>query len=589
MPDAWSICSRRRLIGDGRGTMNRSELIASRSEVVAERGVVAGGQMAEAEAGVRMLAAGGNAIDAIVAAAFTGFVVEPDSCGVGGYGRLAIFLGDRQEFVTIDHYVRAPAAAHATMFEVDPAQDGMYYGWPRVVDRRNEWGYLAPAVPSAVAGLCVAQERYGRLPLAQVLEPAIEAAETGLPVTWDLALSIAGRIKEIRALPHTADRLLRNGEVPRAVSGFGRGDRIDFSDLAETLRRIAREGAAGFYTGPVAEAIEREIVAHGGILTAADLAAYRPKILRERPATYRGHAYVTANDQVGYEALNILDRFDLAGYGPDSLEFRHLMAEALGHAFTDNMVHYGDPDHTRSPVQGLANPAFAAERAAGIRLDRAAPRPIAAADPWPYDTPELAPETVPMEMSAGGVTGTSQMAAADREGNLATLCTSLTNSFGSLVLVPGTGVFLNNSMQNFDPRPDRANCIAPGKMPIFAVPTIAAARDGRAVFGAAGSGGYRITTGVLHAMVNTLDFEMGLQAAIDAPRVHCQGEETVVDARIPETVRARLAELGHRVVVVEEDPGTLNFARVVAVGIDPATGLLHAGSGPAWGSAAAGL
>jgi gamma-glutamyltranspeptidase/glutathione hydrolase len=383
--------------------------------------------------------------------------------------------------------------------------------------------------------------------------------------------------------------LLRNDEVPRVVSGFGRGDRIEFADLAETLRRIAREGAAGFYAGPVAEAIEREVTAHGGILTAADLAAYRPKIMREKTASYRGYDYVTANDQVGYEALNILDRFDLTGYGPDSPEFRHLMAEALGHAFTDNMVHYGDPDHTRSPVHGLASREFAAQRAAGIRLDRAAARPIAAADPWPYDAAEAAPEIVAAERSAGGVAGTSQMAAADREGNLATLCTSLTSSFGSLVLVPGTGVFLNNSMQNFDPRPDRANCIAPGKMPIFAVPTIAAGRDGRAVFGAAGSGGYRITTGVLHTMVYALDFGMSLQAAIDAPRVHCQGEETVVDGRIPEHVRDRLTAMGHTVAVADEDPGTLAFARVVAVGIDPATGLLHAASGPAWSTAAAGL
>ena len=329
------------------------QLIASRSEVVAERGVVAGGHMAEAEAGVRMLEAGGNAIDAIVAAAFTGFVVEPDSCGVGGYGRLAMFLADRQEFVTIDHYVRAPRAATATMFEIDPAPDGMYYGWPRVVDRRNEWGYLAPAVPGAVAGLCAAQERYGLLPLAQVLEPAIEAAEAGVLVTWDLALAIARRIKQIRSVPHAADRLLRNGDVPAVASAFGDGDRIDFSDLAGTLRRtIAREGAAGFYTGPVAEAIGREIAAHGGILTADDLATYRPKIMREQAATYRGYTYVTANDQVGYEALNILEQFDLAGYGAESVEFRHLMAEAMGHAFADNMVHYGDPDRHASSRPG---------------------------------------------------------------------------------------------------------------------------------------------------------------------------------------------------------------------------------------------
>ena len=181
------------------------------------------------------------------------------------------------------------------------------------------------------------------------------------------------------------------------------------------------------------------------------------------------------------------------------------------------------------------------------------------------------------------------MAAADRAGNMATLVTSLTSSFGSLVLVPGTGVFLNNGMQNFDPRPDRMNRIAPGKMPIFAVPSIVAAEGGRALFGACGSGGYRITTGVLHTMINTLRFGMTVQAAIDAPRVHCQGGETFVDARISPAVQDKLRDLGHLVVPQREGPHQNHFGRVAAVRIDPTTGLLHAGSGPAWSSAAAGL
>ncbi len=568
--------------------MMRSHMIASRSEVVGEHGVVVGGHMREAEAGLQMLQQGGNAVDAVVAAAFTGFVVEPSSCGIGGYGHLALFLAERGEFVTIDHYVRAPQLSRPDMFEVDRSEAPMYYGWPHVADRRNEWGYLAAATPGAVAGLCAAHERFGRLPLAQVLEPAVEAAEAGVPVTWDLALHIAERLEAIRSLPHTAALLLRGGDPPRVAGTFQAGDRLDTSDLARTLRRIAQQGAAGFYTGPVAEAIEREFAAHGGLLRASDLAAYQPKILREKPGCYRDYAYVTANDQVGYEALNILDHFDLAACGPDSVEFRHLMAEALGHAFIDNMTHYGDPEFTRSPVQGLASRAFAAARAAAIRRDRAAPRPIVPGNPWPYDAGDATPEAEARTPSVGGFGGTSQMAAADREGNLATLITSLTSGFGSLVLVPETGIFLNNAMQNFDPRPDQANCIAPGKMPIFAVPSIAATRDGRAIFGACGSGGYRITSGVLHALVHALDFGMGLQAAVDAPRVHCQGGETYVDDRIPPAIQQALQALGHQVVPQREEPGTTPFGRVNAIHVDPATGLLHAASGPAWSTAAAG-
>jgi len=558
-------------------------------EALSERGAVSAGDPAESDAGVRILAEGGNAVDAVVAAAFTGFVVEPANCGLGGYGHLAIFLASSGELVTVDHSPRAPRHARPDMFELDEKQPRLHYGWPRVAGARNEHGHLAAGVPGAVAGLCAAHERWGRLPLAQVLAPAIEAAQAGIEVTWGLALAILGRLESIRALPHAAALLLRHGDPPTYSSYWGPGDRLDLSDLTATLRRIAAEGAAGFYRGPVAEAIEREIRANGGLLDAADLAAYRPKILHEKPATYRGHPYVTANDQVGYEALNILERFELRRHEPDSVEFRHLMAEACGHAFADNMAHYGDPDYVRSPVRGLASPAFAAERAAAIRLERAAPRPIAPGDPWPHETEWEAPEHVAIEASAGGFHGTSQMAAADREGNMAALITTLTHGFGSCVLVPGTGVFLNNSMVNYDPRPGRPNSIAPGKMPFFAVPALVATKDGRAAFAAGGAGGYRILSGVLHTLVHSVDFGMTLQAAIDAPRVHCQGDETFVDSRIPTGVHARLAELGHRVVPETDDPGTVRFARVSAVQADPKTGLLRAAAGPAWNTAAAGL
>jgi len=178
------------------------------------------------------------------------------------------------------------------------------------------------------------------------------------------------------------------------------------------------------------------------------------------------------------------------------------------------------------------------------------------------------------------------MAAADREGNFAALITSLTSGFGSLMLVPGTGVVLNNSMQNFDPRPEQANCIRPGKMPIFAAPALVAARDGRAVFAGCGSGGYRITTAVLHAFLHAQDFGLGPQAAIDAPRLHCQGGETFVDARIAPSVRDALAALGHEVVVQSDSPGLNAFGRVAAIAADR-DGTLRAGSGPAWASAAA--
>jgi gamma-glutamyltranspeptidase/glutathione hydrolase len=178
------------------------------------------------------------------------------------------------------------------------------------------------------------------------------------------------------------------------------------------------------------------------------------------------------------------------------------------------------------------------------------------------------------------------MAAADREGNVAALITSLTSGFGSLMLVPGTGVVLNNAMQNFDPRPETMNRIRPGKMPIFAAPALVAERGGRADFAACGSGGYRITTGVLHAFLHAVDFGLGPQAAIDAPRVHCQGRETFVDARIPGTVRAALAALGHEIVVQADSPALNAFGRSPRSRSTPTARCARAAA-PAWASAAA--
>ena len=387
-------------------------------------------------------------------------------------------------------------------------------------------------------------------------------------------------------LPQAAGYLLRDGDPPRATGYSGPGDRLDASDLAATLRLVAREGRDGFYTGPVAAAIERAVAAGGGVLSAEDLASYQPKVIRETPADYRGTAYVTANDQVGREVLNILAHFPLGDFAPTEARFLHLMAEAFGHAFVDNVTFYGDPDVVESPVAGLAGPDFAATRAAGISLGRAAPRPLAPGDPWRFEPVGRPPGGTERGPSAGAATGTSQVAAADAEGNMAALITTIGNDFGSLVLVPGTGIFLNSGMNNFDPRPRRPNSIAPGKMPFFGVPSIVAARDGRGVLAACGSGGYRILSGVVHAFVNVVDFGMDVGDAVGAPRVYCQANETYVDARLSGQVHRELERLGHMVIAEMPAPAFEPFGRVSAA-VAEADGALAAASDPAWSGGAA--
>jgi gamma-glutamyltranspeptidase / glutathione hydrolase len=551
------------------------------------RGVVSAGHPLAVQAGLRALELGGNAIDAVVAGGFASFVAEPNNAGLGGYGHLSAFLAEDASFLTVDHGPRAPAAAGADMFEVaEGSLDG--HDWPTVVGDRNYVGHLAAAVPGAVAGLWEAHQRGGRLAWRTLLTPAIETAEAGLELTWVLLIEIAGRLTEIESRPALAGMLLPQGRLPRARTADAPGERLEQRDLAETLRRIANEGPDAFYRGAVAGAIVAELAAGGGILSMEDLAGYRARVLREQPASYRGLQLVTAADTVGYEALGILEHFPLGRFGAGSAEHFHLMAEAMGHAFADNATYACDPDFTQEPVHALGEPAFGAARAAMIRLDRTASRPVHPAAPWVTDA------SIVTAASVGGVHGTTQVVAADHEGNLASLITTIGADFGSLVAVPGTGIVLNNSMINYDPRPDRSNSIAPGKMPFFAVPAIVAARDGRAAFAAAGSGGYPILAGVISTTVGIVDHGLGVQAAIDAPRVHSQGNRTFIDTRVPSAIRERLRELGHELVVQTTTPGELPFSRVSAVTVDdepPAgtAGHLAAGAGPAWNTAAGGL
>jgi gamma-glutamyltranspeptidase / glutathione hydrolase len=563
--------------------------VATECSATSSLGAVAAGHPDEVAAGLAMLEDGGNAIDAVVAAAFAGYVVEPAMCGLGGYGRMSAYVATRRELISVDHYLRAPAAARPDMFEIDEAKGLKYYETPYTKGLRAERGPLAVGVPGAVAGLYWAQRRLGRLPWAAVLQPAIAAAKAGLEVSWSLLLKLAENQEAIRENPALAALFLPGGRLPRAPGQIEPGDRLPMGDLAVSLTRIAEKGAAGFYSGPVAEAIAAACQAEGGTLSREDLESYRPRILRERPRRYRGLDYITCCDPVGYEALNILEHFDLGALRRDSLEFRHLMAEALAAAFVDNIAHYGDPDFVGpGAAAALSDPALGARRAAMLSPDCALSRPVAAIDPGIGGSAEIA-ERLADEPWPPKLAGTTQMVAADREGNMVSLCTSVSASFGSLVAVPGTGIVLNNGMGNFDPRPGRPNSIAPGKMPIFAVPTLVALENDRAVFAAAGAGGYRITTGVLHALIHWRDFKLPLVDAIAAPRVHCQGKETYVDARIEPAIRDALAELGHRVVTQADDPGLNAFARVSAVSFDPGSGELRAASGPPWHGAAGGL
>lgn len=557
-------------------------MIEHRRKVRGTGGVVSAGHPDAVRAGLTLLEAGGNAFDAIVAAAFASFVVEPAQCGVGGYARLAGFAAGEGRLVSVDGYLRAPAKAREDMFEVDDARGLKYYETPWTKGLKAEKGHLAAGVPGAVAALWEVHQRWGHLDWARVLEPSIRLAESGLVMTWNQLLHICEAHALMRRYPPTHRHFCPGGELPKINGQFGGATSLDLSELARTLRLIATNGASGFHEGRVAELIEREVKAGGGILTADDLASYRPKVLQETPLDFHGLDCITCFCPTSIEFLNLLKSFDLATARGATAP--HLMAECMLTAFTDTIRWYGDPDFEDAPVAALGSAAFARERARTIDPERAMARP-----PQPASAGDLAignadtlPESLDPKPWAPKLGGTTQVAVCDGAGNMAAVCISLSDAHGSLVYCPGTGVVLNNGMQNFDPRPGRPNSIKPGKMPIFAAPVLVATRQGEPVFAAAGSGGYRILTGVMHTFVNWAVHGMDLERAIEAPRIHCQSRETFVDERFPDAIVEELALMGHDVRLQRDIPGLNAFARVSAVTREPAGGLLTGAAWPPW-------
>ncbi len=544
-----------------------------------ERAAVAAGHPAEVEAALVTLEAGGNAIDAVVAGAFCACVVEPNNAGLAGYGHLTAWLPEQQEFFTVDHGPRAPAAARADMFTVSGGVRRARDAWPHVEGRESELGGLAVAVPGAVAGLCAAHRRGGRLPLAVVLEPAIAAADAGVVVDWHLGLTILQRLHDIRLQPSAAAVLLENGDPPTGHDDWGRGSRLDTSALGRTLRAIAQEGEAAFTDPERAQYVERAVAAAGGILTAADIAAYVPRVVEETPTRYRRWDITTSEDDLGHELFGVLANFPLGSLEPGSAEELHLMAEAFGHVFVDALAWSGDPGVTPEISAALRDPAFARIRAEAIDANRAAPRPIAVGTPVGHRSPPS---------GAGGVTGTTQVAVIDSDGMAAVVITTIGQDFGCLVHVPETGLFLNTGMANYDPVPGRINSIAPGKMPLFGVPAVLATEDDIAVLACGGSGGYRITSSVMHATVNVLDHDASAGDAVSWPRVWSQGEETYVDDRLPRATLEALERKGHTLVPQPLTPAYEPFARVSLVR-RYADGTLEASSDPPWHGAAGAL
>ncbi len=508
-----------------------------KSPATASRGMVVANHPLGAAAGAEMLAAGGNAVDAAIATLFALTVVEPMMVGIFGAGTTHLRLASGAH-VLLDHYTLAPAAARPDMYR--PISEA----WPdymKVEGDVNTVGPLAVGVPGTLKGWCLLLERFGRLDLDTVVQPAIRHAERGFRATPYLIEAITETAADLARFPASARTFLPGGAPPRP------GDLIRQPEYADTLRAIGREGPGVLYGGAVGVAITDYLRGAGGIIDIDDLRKY---VAVERPAvrgTYRGHEIVgppppSAGGIHVIEMLNVLEGYDLATIGYGTADYFHLVAEALKIGFADRDASTGDPDFLDIPVERLTSKAYAEARGKEIDLGRAGR----------YAGGVPAPESA----------HTTHVTTADADGNLVAMTQTINNLFGSRVTAPGTGVMLNNNMALFDPHPGRPNSVAPGKRMRSSMAPTVVSRGGRPVLALGLPGGVRISTSVMQALLNRIDHGMTLQETVEAPRIWTQGQELEVEHRVPEAIRAGLASRGHRVIPVPTVAGGMNAIAV---------------------------
>lgn len=498
--------------------------------VYTEQAMVVTAERHATQIGVDVLRDGGNAIDAAVAIGMALAVTEPNAGNLGGGGFMLLRLADgRTSF--IDFRERAPSAARRDMY-LD--QDGN-------ATEESLVGYRASGVPGTVRGLALALRKYGSKNWESMLGPAERLAREGFPITWDLARSLQG-----------SSRLKRFPESRRIFLNGGRhlslGDTLRQKDLAATLLRLMENGPDEFYEGTTARLIAEDMRANGGTISAADLASYQPVERHPVTGTYRDHIVLSAPPPSSggagvIQILNIVEPFDLPASGAGSARTIHVIAEAMRRFFADRAKFFGDTDFVEIPLQGMLSKEYAAARRETIRLDRATPsKDVGDSDPSVFESDE-----------------TTHYSVIDSAGNAVAVTYTLNGGYGSGVTAKGTGVLLNNEMDDFTAKPgspntyglfqSENNAIEPGKRPLSAMSPTIVLKDGRPRLLLGAQGGPTIITSVTQVLIDVIDFGMNVQQAVDFPRFHHQWMPDLLymePSGVSADTRKALQALGHR-------------------------------------------
>jgi gamma-glutamyltranspeptidase/glutathione hydrolase len=515
--------------------------VRGETAVTARHGMVVAQEARAAKIGVEVLAKGGNAVDAAVATGFALAVTYPRAGNIGGGGYMVIHRAGQNADVAIDYRERAPAATTRDIFldengDADP--------------RRSRDSALAIGVPGTVAGLALAHRRYGSglFSLAQLIAPAIALAREGFPVEDDIADSLPRVRTRLARWPSSAKIFLKGDG-----STLASGDTLVQRDLAATLEAIARGGAAAFYEGAIAEKLVAAVRAAGGIMTREDLKDYRPIVRRPVRGTYRGYGIVSmppssSGGVVLIEMLNILEGYKLSEPRTDAGLRLHLMIEAMKRGYADRATYLGDPAVVSAPLARLMSKRYAATQRADIDPERA--RPVGEASAAPPREGE----------------NTTHFSVVDRFGNAVSNTYTLNFSYGVGMVADGTGVLLNNELDDFAAKPrvpnaygligGDANAPGPGKRPLSSMTPTIVLKNGRPFLVTGSPGGSRIITAVLGIITNVIDLDMGVVEAVAAPRIHHQWspDEVAAERGLPADVIRALEARGHKVRQIM--PGT---------------------------------
>jgi gamma-glutamyltranspeptidase / glutathione hydrolase len=537
--------------------------------VAADHGMVVAQEKISARIGADILKRGGNAVDAAVATGFAMAVTYPRAGNIGGGGFMVIHLRAQAEDIAIDYRETAPAATTAQIFlgsdgKPDPA--------------KSRDSTLGIGVPGTVAGLALALEKYGsgKFTLAELLKPAIELARDGFVVTDDIADSLPDWHRRLARWPASAKLFSRADGTP-----LQEGDRLVQTDLAATLSAVAAEGPRGFYEGPIAEKLATAVASAGGIMTPDDLKSYSAVIRPPVHGTYRGYDIVSmpqpsSGGIVLVETLNILEGFPLGELRQGSAASLHLLIEAMKRAYADRAHYLGDPDFVNAPTSALTTKDYATKLRASIDPDHATP------------ANDLARIKPPHEGS-----NTTHFSVVDAEGNAVSNTYTLNFPYGVGLVAEGTGVLLNNELDDFTAAPGasnayglvgfEANLPGPGKRPLSSMSPTIVLKDGKVVLVTGTPGGSRIISTVLQVIVDVLDYKMDIAAAVAAPRLHHQWlpDEVRIERGFPDDVLAELRAKGHHIV---EPMGTTSANSILVT----ANGLLGAPDPRTRGAEAAG-